>query len=109
MEKFRKRAQQNKVGNPFNEETFQGPQISKTQFDRIMSYIDDGKKSGAKVEVGGKRVGSEGFFIEPTIFSNVTEDMTIVKEEIFGPVCTVQKFANEDEAIRLANDTPYGM
>ncbi|KAJ5819450.1 aldehyde dehydrogenase [Penicillium riverlandense] len=109
MEKFRHRAAQNKVGNPFDPDTFQGPQISKVQFDRIMGYIDDGKKAGAKLEVGGNRIGSEGFFIEPTIFSNVTEDMSIVKEEIFGPVCTVQTFASEEEAIRLANNTSYGL
>ncbi|KAJ4177640.1 aldehyde dehydrogenase (NAD(P)(+)) ald5 [Fusarium solani] len=74
-----------------------------------MGYIEDGKAAGAKVVTGGNRLGSKGFYIEPTIFSDVTGDMSIVQEEIFGPVCTVQKFDNEEEAIRLANDTPYGL
>lgn len=107
--KFKQRAQQNKVGDPFDAQTFQGPQVSQVQFDRIMGYIEEGKAAGAKVVTGGKRVGSKGFYIEPTIFSDVTGDMSIVQEEIFGPVCTVQKFENEEEAIRLANGTPYGM
>lgn len=89
-------------------ETFQGPQVSQLQFDRIMGYINDGKKAGAKVVAGGERLGSQGYYIKPTIFANVKEDMSIVKEEIFGPVCTVQKFSTEEEAIQLANDTNYG-
>ncbi|KAJ4176681.1 aldehyde dehydrogenase (NAD(P)(+)) ald5 [Fusarium falciforme] len=108
LAKFKERAQQNKVGDPFDAQTFQGPQVSQVQFDRIMGYIEDGKAAGAKVVTGGNRLGSKGFYIQPTIFSDVTGDMSIVQEEIFGPVCTVQKFENEEEAIRLANDTPYG-
>jgi aldehyde dehydrogenase (NAD+) len=73
-----------------------------------MSYIKDGKGAGAKVITGGDRHGSEGYYIQPTIFADVTEDMTIVKEEIFGPVCTVQKVRSEEEAIKVANDTNYG-
>lgn len=108
IERFKARAQQNKVGDPFHSDTFQGPQISQVQFDRIMGYIQEGKASGAKVEIGGERLGNQGFYIQPTIFSNVTEDMKIVKEEIFGPVCSVQKFKNEEEAIEIANNTSYG-
>ncbi|KAK5012163.1 aldehyde dehydrogenase (NAD(P)(+)) ald5 [Cryomyces antarcticus] len=74
-----------------------------------MSYIEEGKKSGAKVETGGERKGKEGFFIEPTIFSNVTEDMKIVQEEIFGPVCSIAKFKTKEDAIRIGNSTTYGL
>lgn len=109
LERFKERASQNKVGDPFHPETFQGPQVSQLQFDRIMEYIDQGKKAGAKVEVGGERHGTEGYYIQPTIFSNVHEDMSIVKEEIFGPVCSIQKFTDEADAIKIANNSNYGM
>ncbi|EED16926.1 aldehyde dehydrogenase, putative [Talaromyces stipitatus ATCC 10500] len=109
LEAFKARAQQNKVGNPFEQGTYQGPQISQLQFDRIMGYIDEGKKAGAKVVTGGERQGDQGYYIKPTIFADVTNDMKIVQEEIFGPVCTVQKFKDEEEAIKLANDTSYGL
>lgn len=75
----------------------------------ICSYISEGKKEGAKVEIGGNRKGDQGFFIEPTIFSNVTEDMKIMKEEIFGPVCSIAKFKDRAEAIKLGNTTTYGL
>ncbi|KAK2752881.1 aldehyde dehydrogenase (NAD(P)(+)) ald5 [Arachnomyces sp. PD_36] len=109
LESFKARAQKNKVGDPFKSDTFQGPQISQTQFDRIMGYIKQGKEAGAKVEVGGERHGTEGYYIQPTIFSGVNEDMSIVKDEIFGPVCSIQKFKTEDEAIKIANKTSYGL
>lgn len=108
LELFKKRAEQNKVGDPFHPETFQGPQVSQIQYDRIMNFIEDGKRSGATVITGGERHGDEGYYIQPTIFADVDENMTIVKEEIFGPVCTVQKVRDEDEAIRVANETNYG-
>ena len=109
MEAFKKRAKENVIGDPFDGKTFQGPQVSKLQFDRIMNYISEGEKEGAKCEIGGKRHGSKGYYIEPTIFSNVTEDMKISREEIFGPVCVVSKFKTEDEVIELGNDTTYGL
>jgi len=109
MERFKERAQKNVVGDPFKEDTFQGPQVSQVQFDRIMSYIDIAKQEGATVEIGGERHGSKGFFIKPTIFSNVKEDMKIVKEEVFGPVCTVSKFKTKEEVIKLANNSNYGL
>ncbi|KAF2256058.1 aldehyde dehydrogenase [Trematosphaeria pertusa] len=109
IEKFKARAAKNAVGDPFHNETFQGPQVSQLQFDRIMSYIEEGKKAGAKIETGGKRIGDKGFFIEPTIFSNVTEDMKIVQEEIFGPVCSISKFKTKEEAIAIGNNTTYGL
>lgn len=74
-----------------------------------MNYIDIGKKEGAKLLTGGKRVGSKGFFVEPTVFSDVKDDMTIAKEEIFGPVMSIMKFKNIDEVIERANNSNYGL
>ncbi|KAH7347886.1 aldehyde dehydrogenase [Plectosphaerella cucumerina] len=109
LEAFKKRAQQNKVGDPFHPETFQGPQVSQLQFDRIMGYIEAGKAEGATIETGGERHGDKGYFIQPTIFSNVKSDMKIMQEEIFGPVCAIAKFKDEDEVIALGNDSTYGL
>ncbi|KAM0251100.1 hypothetical protein ACHAQJ_008345 [Trichoderma viride] len=106
---FKKRVLENKVGDPFHPESFQGPQISKVQFDRIMGYIDAGKQEGATLEVGGERHGEKGFFIKPTIFTDVTADMKIMREEIFGPVAAIAKFKDEEEIIRMANDSHYGL
>jgi len=90
IEKFKARAAKNSVGDPFHQDTFQGPQVSQLQFDRIMSYIEEGKKAGATIETGGKRIGDKGFFIEPTIFSNVTEDMKIVQEDLWSRLLHLQ-------------------
>lgn len=109
VEAFTKRAQENKVGDPFHEETFQGPQVSQLQYDRIMGYIESGKAEGATVEVGGERHGEKGYFIQPTIFSNVKPEMKIMQEEIFGPVCSIAKFSTEEDAIKLGNNTIYGL
>ncbi|OGM49234.1 aldehyde dehydrogenase AldA [Aspergillus bombycis] len=107
--RFKERAAANKLGNPFTADTFQGPQVSQLQFDRIMEYIDHGKKEGATVATGGERHGTEGYFIQPTVFTDVHSDMKIAKEEIFGPVVTVQKFKDEEEAIKIGNSTSYGL
>ncbi|KAM3545782.1 hypothetical protein ARSEF1564_001246 [Beauveria bassiana] len=109
LEAFKKRAAANTVGDPFDTKTFQGPQVSKLQYDRIMSYIQSGKDEGATVEIGGERHGDKGFFIKPTIFSNVRSDMKIMQEEIFGPVCSISKFSTEEEVIKLGNETTYGL
>ncbi|KAI8665834.1 hypothetical protein NCS57_00806100 [Fusarium keratoplasticum] len=109
LEAFKKRAQQNRVGDPFQEDTFQGPQVSKLQYDRVMSYIDSGKSEGATVVTGGSRHGEKGYFIQPTIFSDVRPDMKIMQEEIFGPVCSIAKFKDEEEALQMAHDTTYGL
>jgi aldehyde dehydrogenase (NAD+) len=74
-----------------------------------MSYIKSGKEEGATVEIGGERHGDKGYFIQPTIFSNVRSDMKIMQEEIFGPVCSISKFKDEEEVIRLGNETTYGL
>jgi len=97
------------VGDPFSPNTFNGPQVSKAHFDRIMSFIDVGKKEGATLECGGKQSGSEGYFIEPTVFTDIKPEMTIVQEEIFGPVVVVAKFSTEEELVQLANKSPYGL
>jgi len=109
VQRFKERAQANAVGDPFDAKTFQGPQVSQLQFDRIMGYIEAGKQEGATVETGGKRKGDKGYFIEPTIFSNVTDDMKIMQEEIFGPVCSIAKFKTKEDAIRVGNNTSYGL
>ncbi|RFU76091.1 aldehyde dehydrogenase [Trichoderma arundinaceum] len=109
VEAFKARASEIIVGDPFQKDTFQGPQVSSVQCDRIMDYIRSGKEAGAKIEIGGGRHGTQGYFIQPTIFSNVTKDMRIMKEEIFGPVCAICKFDTEEEVIRAANDSNYGL
>ena len=74
-----------------------------------MNYIQSGKGAGAKVRVGGSKQGDKGYYIEPTIFTDVKPDMKIVQEEIFGPVAVIVKFKTEEEVIQLANDTVYGL
>ena len=74
-----------------------------------MSYIDYGKQDGAECVTGGKRFGDKGYFVEPTLFTNVSDDMRIAREEIFGPVMSVLKFSDVDEVAKRANDTPYGL
>ncbi|AAS52336.2 ADR417Wp [Eremothecium gossypii ATCC 10895] len=98
-----------KVGDPFLEDTFQGAQTSQMQLDKILSYIEIGKQEGARVVTGGERLGEKGYYVKPTIFADVREDMRIVKEEIFGPVVTVTKFTNIDDLLEMANDTQYGL
>jgi len=109
VEKSVARAERRTVGDPFDASTEQGPQIDRTQFEKVMSYIDAGKHEGAELLTGGKRVGDRGHFIEPTVFANVQDDMKIAREEIFGPVMSIIKFRNLDEVIERANKTTYGL
>lgn len=102
-------AKKRKVGNPLELETEHGPQIDNEQFTKILDLIESGKKEGAKLEFGGKRIGDKGYFVEPTVFSNVTDDMRIAREEIFGPVQQILKFRDVDEVIKRANSTNYGL
>ncbi|KAK5203848.1 mitochondrial aldehyde dehydrogenase, partial [Exophiala xenobiotica] len=86
--------------------------VSQAQFDLILSYIESGKREGATVSLGGKAIKSQqgkGFFIEPTVFTQVTDNMAIYREEIFGPVVVICSFKTEAEAISRANDTTYGL
>lgn len=85
-----------------------GPVNSQVQLDKIMGFIEKGKKS-AELVCGGNKLDRDGFFVEPTIFTNVTNDMEIAKDEIFGPVTSVFRYSDLDEAIAIANDTPYGL
>ena len=98
-----------RVGDPFDPATTQGPQVSQEQFDRVMGYIAAGQKGGATMKTGGGRVGNRGYFIEPTIFDNVKDDMTIAQEEIFGPVLSVLKFKDVDEVVARGNKSMYGL
>ncbi|KAF9779771.1 NAD-dependent aldehyde dehydrogenase [Thelephora terrestris] len=109
LEKFTKKVKSIKVGDPFGKDTNQGPQVSQLQFDRIMSYIESGKEQGANIHLGGGRVGDKGYYVEPTIFTGTKPEMKIVQEEIFGPVAVVIKFEDEDDVVRQANDTLYGL
>lgn len=103
------KAKARKVGNPFGDGVQQGPQVDDEMFNKVLGYIEAGKAEGAKLEAGGNRVGNVGYFIEPTVFSNVTDNMKIAREEIFGPVQTIIKFKTLDEAIERANATNYGL
>lgn len=101
-----------KVGDPRDEHTVIGPMASQKQFDRIQHYIRRGIDEGAEVLVGGlgKPDGFQnGFYVKPTIFTGVSNDMTIAQEEIFGPVLSVITYKTEEEAIAIANDTVYGL
>jgi len=109
VEKSTQLAKERIVGDPFSETTKQGPQVDKDQFDKVMAYITSGKKEGARCTIGGERSGSKGFFIKPTVFADVNDNMTIAKEEIFGPVMSIIKFKNLDEVVARANNTTYGL
>jgi aldehyde dehydrogenase (NAD+) len=106
---FKQKAEEHKVGDPFHDDTFQGPQVSQLQYDRIMGYIESGKSEGATIVTGGGRHGDKGYFIQPTIFADVKPDMKIMREEIFGPVCAIAKFKDIDDVLHMANDTHYGL
>ena len=109
VEKLVARAKKQRVGDPFDMATTQGPQISQEQCDRIMGYIDIGISEGANLLSGGKRVGNKGYFIQPTIFDGVKDNMRIAKEEIFGPVMNILKFKDVDEVVQRGNKTFYGL
>ncbi|KAJ9167794.1 hypothetical protein P3X46_019388 [Hevea brasiliensis] len=97
------------VGDPFDPNVRQGPQVDKQQYEKILSYIEHGKREGATLLTGGKPLFKKGYFIEPTIFTDVKEDMLIAKDEIFGPVMSLMKFKTVEEAIKSANNTRYGL
>lgn len=103
------RAKQRKLGDPFDPTTQQGPQVDKAQYEKILKYIDYGKSQGAQCVAGGERYGDRGYFIQPTIFDGVRDDMAIARDEIFGPVMSVLKFKSVDEVIERANRTDYGL
>lgn len=102
-------ANKRKVGDPWAADTISGPQIDDDQFTKILGLIEKGKSEGAKVVAGGNRIGDCGYFIQPTVFSDVSDNMTIAREEIFGPVQQLFKFSSVEEALERANSTTYGL
>ncbi|EXF81469.1 aldehyde dehydrogenase [Colletotrichum fioriniae PJ7] len=102
-----------KVGSQWDKDTYQGPQVSKVQFERVLEYIDIGKNEGATLAAGGEPLNiggkGKGFFVAPTVFTNVTTSMRVWGEEIFGPVVVIARFKTEEEAIALANNSQYGL
>lgn len=104
-----KRAMKRTTGDPFKSENENGPQVDDVQMAKILELIESGKSQGAKLCCGGKRIGEMGYFVEPTVFADVDPNMRIAREEIFGPVQSILKFKDIDEAIDMANDTSYGL
>ncbi|KAF6821020.1 putative aldehyde dehydrogenase [Colletotrichum sojae] len=100
------------VGDPFDEATYQGPQISRPQYDRVLEFIQSAREEGATIAMGGApapQAGGKGFFVQPTVFTDVKTSMKVYREEIFGPCASIVRFKTEEEALHLANDTTYGL
>ena len=111
VEKVMKVAQTLRVGDPLDPATQMGAMVDEGQMERVLGYIEKGQSEGADVKLGGKRIMAEsgGYYIEPTVFDGVKNDMTIAQEEIFGPVLSTISFGDYDEAIKIGNDTIYGL
>ncbi len=97
------------VGDPTDPKTHLGPVVSQAQLDRVLGYIEQGRAQGAQLACGGERIGGRGYFVQPTIFADVQDEMTIAREEIFGPVMSILPFGTVEEVIARANDTSYGL
>lgn len=102
------------VGDPFAETSYQGPQVTKTQYERVLSFVEAGKSEGANLISGGQAftkgpTAGKGFFITPTIFTDVKPTMKIYREEVFGPFVVIATFKTEEEAIEMANDSTFGL
>ncbi|NIA68992.1 aldehyde dehydrogenase [Pelagibius litoralis] len=111
LERIMKVGRQMRVGDPLDPATQMGAMVDDTQMERVLGYIEKGQAEGAKLAMGGERIMAEtgGYYIEPTIFDNVKNDMAIAQEEIFGPVLSTISFSDPEEAIRIGNDTIYGL
>lgn len=113
VKKFVNRAKKITVGPGLDQTTEMGPLVSEQQMKRVLEYIEIGRKEGAKLETGGEKLEGKaygkGYYVSPTIFTGVSQNMRIVQEEIFGPVAVVQKFKTEEEALEMANNSPYGL
>uniref|UniRef100_A0A914WGK3 Aldehyde dehydrogenase domain-containing protein n=1 Tax=Plectus sambesii TaxID=2011161 RepID=A0A914WGK3_9BILA len=107
--KSTERAKKKTVGDPFDPKNENGPQVDDEQYKKILELIESGKKEGAKLMTGGAKIEGKGYFIQPTVFADVTDNMRIAREEIFGPVQQIIKFKTIEEAIDRANDTAYGL
>ncbi len=109
VERLAERSKQRKLGDPLSTETEQGPQVSQEQLDKILGYVKLGEKEGARLITGGQRWGNKGYYVEPTIFDNVKDEMAIARDEIFGPVVSVLPFKTMEEVVDRANRTYYGL
>lgn len=116
LAKFKKAVETtSKIGDQWDENTFQGPQVTRAQYDRILSYIEAAKKEGVKVVTGGAAhapadaKNKNGYFVQPTVFTGENDSYAIVREEVFGPVVVILPFSSEEDAIKRANDTTYGL
>lgn len=113
VEEFARRARRVRVGMPLDEATHMGPQAHEAQLAKTLSYVDIGRDEGAELVAGGRRLRdgglADGYFVEPTVFAGVRNDMRIARDEIFGPVAALMPFDGEEEAVALANATPYGL
>lgn len=109
LERLTERLSNAVIGDPLNEQTSFGPMVSEKQMKIVLDYIEKGEKEGARLVTGGKRLDRDGFYLQPTVFAEVTDEMTIAREEIFGPVMAVLDFETEEDAIRRANDTEFGL
>jgi aldehyde dehydrogenase (NAD+) len=109
VDRLAARASAIRVGDPSDAATAMGPLVSEAQMKRVLDYVDIGTREGAKLVTGGVRHGEAGYFVSPTVFAGVEHKMRISQEEIFGPVASVVKFENDDEAMRFANGTSYSL
>ncbi len=109
VERLAERNRTYRVGDPLDPETEQGPQVDQAQFDKCMYYIRQGKSEGAQCITGGFRHGKRGYFVAPTLFTEVKDDMRIAQEEIFGPILSVLRFSDLEEVAERANRTFYGL
>ncbi len=111
VERLVRRTARAVLGDPLEDSTEVGPIASRAEFEKVVGYIDVGRSEGAKIATGGgtRKIAGKGLFVDPTVFVNATNDMRISREEIFGPVVPVIPFEGEEDAVRLANDTPYGL
>ncbi len=98
-----------KVGSGLDPETNMGPLVSDEQFEKVLGYLDQGREAGAEAYIGGSRVGNRGYFVEPTILTNTSPDMSVIQEEIFGPVVAAIPFDDHAQVLPFANDTNYGL
>ena len=107
--KLTERVKRIKVGHPLDPATEVGPLVTEEHFNKVTSYFDIARQDGATIAAGGETMGNEGYFVRPTLFTGATNAMRIAQEEIFGPVLTSIPFSSEEEALEIANDTPYGL
>ncbi len=109
VEKSAAKARERVVGDPFEPKTQQGPQVDQAQLDRIMSYVERGRSDGARLVCGGERLPGAGYFMQPTVFADVRDEMVIAREEIFGPVMSIIPFRSVHEVVERANASIYGL